>query len=64
MKNGKKSTYTHLKIVFGKNPKTVLPEYNCNQDLVFRNAKNQTGFSISAVICENSCPTESLAGVS
>ena len=27
--------YTHLKIVFGENPKTILPEYNCNQDLVF-----------------------------
>ncbi len=27
--------YTHLKIVFGLNPKTNLPEYNCNQDLVF-----------------------------
>ena len=40
-------TYTHLKIVFGKNPKTILPEDNCNQDLVFWKAKNQTGFSIS-----------------
>jgi len=38
--------YTHLKIVFGKNPKTILPEYNSNQDLVFWKAKNQTGFSI------------------
>ncbi len=38
--------YTHLKIVFGENPKTILPEYNCNQDLVFWKAKNQTGFSI------------------
>ncbi len=27
--------YTHLKIVFGENPKAILPEYNCNQDLVF-----------------------------
>ena len=27
--------YTHLKMVFGNNPKTILPEYNCNQDLVF-----------------------------
>ncbi len=39
--------YTHLKIVFGLNPKTNLPEYNCNQDLVFWKAKNQNGFSIS-----------------
>jgi hypothetical protein len=23
------------KIVFGENSKTILPEYNCNQDLVF-----------------------------
>jgi hypothetical protein len=27
--------YTHLKVVFGENPKTTLPEYNCNQALVF-----------------------------
>jgi hypothetical protein len=38
--------YTHLKIVFGKNPKTILPEYNSNQDLVFWKAKNQTGLAI------------------
>ena len=31
---------------FRKNPKTILPEYNCNQDLVFWKDKNQTGFSI------------------
>ncbi len=42
--------YTHLKIVFGKKPKTILPEYNCNQDLVFWKAKNQTGFSINEEI--------------
>ncbi len=23
--------YTQLKMVFGNNPKTILPEYNCNQ---------------------------------
>ena len=33
-------------MVFGNNPKTILPEYNCNQDLVFWEAKNQIGFSI------------------
>jgi hypothetical protein len=27
--------YTHIKIVFGENQKTILPEYNCNQDFVF-----------------------------
>ena len=31
---------------FRKKPKTILPEYNCNQDLVFEKTKNQTGFSI------------------
>ena len=43
----KPGVYTHLKIVFGRNPKTILPEYNCNQDLVFWKTKNQTGFSIN-----------------
>ena len=38
--------YTHHKIVFGKKPKTILPEYNCNQDLFFEKTKNQIGFSI------------------
>ncbi len=27
--------YTHHKIVFEKETKTILPEYNCNQDLFF-----------------------------
>jgi hypothetical protein len=49
------SIYTHLKIVFGNNPKTILLSKvlgafqswdNGNQDLVFYKAKNQTGFSI------------------
>jgi putative transposase len=31
----KEEFYTHRKIVFGNNPKTILPEYNCSQDLVF-----------------------------
>jgi hypothetical protein len=31
---------------FLKKLKTILPEYNCNQDLVFEKTKNQTGFSI------------------
>ncbi len=31
---------------FRKKPKTILSEYNCNQDLVFEKTKNQTGFSI------------------
>ena len=31
---------------FRKKPKTILPEYNCNQDLVFGKTKNQIGFSI------------------
>jgi hypothetical protein len=28
-------------------PKTILPEYNCNQDLVFEKTQNQIGFSIA-----------------
>ena len=40
--------YTHHKIVFWKKPKTILPEYNCNQDLFFDKTKNQIGFSIIA----------------
>ena len=31
---------------FRKKPKTILSEYNCNQDLVFEKTKNQIGFSI------------------
>ncbi len=49
-RDSKSFKYTHLKIVFGEIPKTILPEYsprrllsgdNCNQDLVFKKPKTK-----------------------